>query len=560
MSAALAYAPSPQPCGLVQTVALVRSAANDNVPLGYNCHLHLVTSTSNPATAHLAPQVRRSAKLIDDQFSDLTRGKVTAIVNGAIGGDNRTYNYDDMGRLTSATGPWGSSNYKYDVLGNIMEKTVGSRTIAMTYSPTNRLTSHVDKDAGGYDIAGSTVNLSYDTHGNVTWLGAQQFKYDMAEQPYEILGAVTGDYVYDGNLKRVKAVVAGKTIYNVYDAGGTLVHVDETTDGNTTDYIGKIVRIKNGTPTWLHMDHLGSAQTGSSATGGISWREQYTPYGTTLTNPASNNNQVGFTGHIKDNATGLTYMQARYYDPLIGRFLSIDPVAFTPDAPQMFNRYSYVGNDPIYHTDPTGECFDDCRDWAQQQINAVKGAWKTLRGFGSGMRYYQSFRSKNPGPHNDRNFVNAVIVLGANFAANNPKLALQMGLDAKIDKGIGYNIGKHGVGVIITAPLAPEALAGKAGLALANGAVSISAGTIDSIYQALGQLQIAGISPNNLSNDVMGKIGAVAINDGKFLYNSDANILTGTWEYQGDNGAQLTGSIDIPIREVKPVCTGTRLC
>ena len=130
--------------------------------------------------------------------------------------------------------------------------------------------------------------------------------------------------------------------------------MDEATDGNVTDYIGKIVRIKNGTPTWLHMDHLGSAQTGSSATGAISWREKYTPYGTTLTNPASNNDQAGFTGHIKDSATGLTYMQARYYDPLIGRFLSIDPVGFSVGKPQMFNRYSYSFNDPINNIDPDG--------------------------------------------------------------------------------------------------------------------------------------------------------------------------------------------------------------
>lgn len=48
-------------------------------------------------------------------------------------------------------------------------------------------------------------------------------------------------------------------------------------------------------------------------------------------------------------------MQARYYDPALGRFLSIDPVGFTPRAPYMFNRYTYVGNDPINSWDPFGE-------------------------------------------------------------------------------------------------------------------------------------------------------------------------------------------------------------
>ena len=57
---------------------------------------------------------------------------------------------------------------------------------------------------------------------------------------------------------------------------------------------------------------------------------------------------------IDDTATGLTYMQARYYDPVIGRFLSIDPVNFSPGRPDMFNRYAYVANDPLNMVDPDG--------------------------------------------------------------------------------------------------------------------------------------------------------------------------------------------------------------
>jgi len=168
-------------------------------------------------------------------------------------------------------------------------------------------------------------------------------------------------------------------------ASGTLVHIDNQGDINDpteceacplynklTDYIGKFIRIEteNGTdtPTYLHMDHLGSAQTGTSANGTVAWREQYTLLlhsrsslrsssllvGETMTNPLGNADLAGYTGHIKDSATGLNYMQARYYDPLIGRFLSIDPVGFSPNQPFMFNRYTYVGNDPVNLTDPFG--------------------------------------------------------------------------------------------------------------------------------------------------------------------------------------------------------------
>ncbi len=108
------------------------------------------------------------------------------------------------------------------------------------------------------------------------------------------------------------------------------------------------------TITYLHADQLGSANTGTTSTGAISWREQYTPFGRTLTSPLVNNDQAGFTGHIKDSATGLNYMQARYFDPLIGRFLSTDPIGFSPKRPEMFGRYTYVNNDPVNGVDPTG--------------------------------------------------------------------------------------------------------------------------------------------------------------------------------------------------------------
>ena len=64
----------------------------------------------------------------------------------------------------------------------------------------------------------------------------------------------------------------------------------------------------------------------------------------------------GFTGHIRDSATSLNYMQARNYDPVMGRFLSIDPKGFEDTGtPAMFGRYTYVGNDPVNATDPSGE-------------------------------------------------------------------------------------------------------------------------------------------------------------------------------------------------------------
>lgn len=150
----------------------------------------------------------------------------------------------------------------------------------------------------------------------------------------------------------------GETIYSVYDHSGQLVFRDNATTGEETDYISaagmSIVRVTNDVPTWIASDHLGSASKGLDSSGNVIWEERYSPYGERLMQPAANDNHTGFTGHVEDAATGLTYMQARYYDPVIGRFLSTDPVQFVPDRPDMFNRYAYAANDPVNMIDPDG--------------------------------------------------------------------------------------------------------------------------------------------------------------------------------------------------------------
>nr|WP_017931469.1 RHS repeat-associated core domain-containing protein [Robiginitomaculum antarcticum] len=188
----------------------------------------------------------------------------------------------------------------------------------------------------------------------------------MSDQPVVISGAVSGSYLYDGNLKRVKSVMNNETIYNIYDSSGVISMVDPVAGNDQFTYVrlagqvsARIHRYPGDTSPsdiqYLHSDHLGSPVAGTDSAGNVAWRERYTPYGEKLLNPAALDNQAAFTGHIYDAPTGLTYMQARYYDPNIGRFLSIDPVTFMDTGnPAMFNRYAYVENDPINGIDPTG--------------------------------------------------------------------------------------------------------------------------------------------------------------------------------------------------------------
>lgn len=115
-----------------------------------------------------------------------------------------------------------------------------------------------------------------------------------------------------------------------------------------------------GTVTYVYTDPQGTPLAEADAQGNITARFEYTPYGVSVPSMGAAPDGVGYTGHVNDPDTGLVYMQARYYDPSVGWFLSADPV--TPAAGNFFNlnRYAYANNNPINHVDPDGRCPDAC--------------------------------------------------------------------------------------------------------------------------------------------------------------------------------------------------------
>jgi RHS repeat-associated protein len=104
--------------------------------------------------------------------------------------------------------------------------------------------------------------------------------------------------------------------------------------------------------TLVMTDMQGNVLMTKDTEGHILARYTYRPYGVQQSGPT--NAGPGYTGHVHDPATGLVYMQQRYYDPAVGWFISPDPVAPAPGNVFSFNRYAYANNNPIRYVDPDG--------------------------------------------------------------------------------------------------------------------------------------------------------------------------------------------------------------
>jgi RHS repeat-associated protein len=198
--------------------------------------------------------------------------------------------------------------------------------------------------------------FGYDARGNVSNKGLQGYQFDAANR----LSAVTGlqSYRYDGQGRRVQTTDAdGKVERWIYSQAGQVLYTSEERRSQNIDYLylgNTQVATRNwafgsGTVTvkYEHTDALGSPVIETDASANILSRKHYAPYGEAWNSVIDG---TGYTGHVMDQAAGLTYMQQRYYDPQIGGFLSVDP------ANSGFNRYDYAADNPYRFTDPDGRC------------------------------------------------------------------------------------------------------------------------------------------------------------------------------------------------------------
>jgi RHS repeat-associated protein len=167
-------------------------------------------------------------------------------------------------------------------------------------------------------------------------------------------------FTYDGLGERIKKVSGGQTtLYPFTDY--EIAH-----DGTTTKSLvgGKQVCGTSGCEFFMyHRDHLGSVQSITDASGEV-LHKKYKPFGDTHSTVGPHSDLRGWIGE-REEETELVYLNARYYDPEIGRFISPDPIA---RVGQKLNRYTYSRNNPINFLDPSG--LDDAGVWWYYESDA----------------------------------------------------------------------------------------------------------------------------------------------------------------------------------------------
>ena len=209
---------------------------------------------------------------------------------------------------------------------------------------------------GNNHLTNTPNTLTYDLAGNMTNDGANAYNYDAENR---ITSAAGVSYTYDGNGVRVQK--SSGIIYWRSVTGDTLAESDVS--GNmTSEYVyfaGRKIARRDGSGNvfYLYSDSLGTIHTITDSTGNPCYDASFTAYGQEVLNPsiaATCGISYKFTGYERDAETGLDYAYARYYSYRLGRFMSVDPSDGFVTDPQSLNKYSYVLNDPMNQTDPSG--------------------------------------------------------------------------------------------------------------------------------------------------------------------------------------------------------------
>lgn len=326
---------------------------------------------------------RISRTLSGGDVTTYTYDKANRVKTITLMGKTASYAYDAAGRLVSKTLPNGiqvayqydaadriisiayrkSDNtpietiaYAYDASGQRIAKSLGGSAVretpfTATYDEANRLTA--------ITLNGEAFTLSYDASGNLAGKtgatsGTTTYTWTAKNQLAAISGpAGSASFRYDALGRRIEKTVNGDTTGFLYDGAqaiaelkgsalDTVYHTGFAIDEVLTRYGA------SGNKTLL-TDVLLSVIAQANDSQSIDNFYAYSPYGQSVTLGPDGGNPLQYTGRENDG-TGLIYYRARYYDPLLKRFISEDPIGMMGGA----NFYAYALNNPLFWIDPFG--------------------------------------------------------------------------------------------------------------------------------------------------------------------------------------------------------------
>jgi len=281
------------------------------------------------------------------------------------GGITQTYQYDAASRLTQvqykkADGtPIDQLDLGYDAEGNITQKKLANGSLnqdtALTasFDAANRMT--------GINVSGNTYALAYDANGNLIGKTNTADANDSTVYTWDARNRLSGitapglaaSFQYDPLGRRIERTVNGETTSYLYDG---IQAIGEVRAGQTTALLTglsideAIARYASSGRLAQLTDQLGSVMRQIDEAGATQSRTAYSPYGEATTTGDDGGNSTEYTARENDG-TGLYFYRARYYDPVLKRFISEDPIGTAGGV----NLYAYVEGNPINMVDPTGE-------------------------------------------------------------------------------------------------------------------------------------------------------------------------------------------------------------
>ncbi|AEG00386.1 RHS repeat-associated core domain-containing protein [Methylomonas methanica] len=298
-----------------------------------------------------------------------------------------TYTYDPAYRLKTADYPGTAfdESFSYDKVGNRKTHTLNGGTKYYNYNAGNRLQNIRTGSPTGtvyesyqYDDNGSLTNVSGNRSMTLTWdannrvkqINSTQYRYDPKGYRIHKAASLTSRYYLEG--EHLEAIYDGNGALRDQYLRGTVI--DEVVNGYHRDANNLMV---NST---YHHDALQSVLGQSAHDGNIQATQTYTAFGGNLSGTGTSNAAQKYTGREADGESGFYYYRARYYDPVTGRFISVDPLGFDAGI----NFYVYCLNNPINCSDPSGK--SPLTDTIADQISSGSLLNNAYKGFDAGLQ------------------------------------------------------------------------------------------------------------------------------------------------------------------------------